>query len=212
MGGTSGFGVELGGLIQLSGLNGRIPRFMEVGIPVDVSYNSIETNMANAANDPGTGGFGDYLSTINETGYDLWGLRSGISASFHAFPKNDVYPIVLDTYLKFGLTAISENEVSSSYQFYYQGDLYTDNVSVIHGAQKKFSVQIGARLRFYNLLFIEANSNFGLGHSGTIRENHNLISGGNSSVIDYTYSSTINLNHSSISIGANLILLWLLFQ
>jgi len=212
MGGTSGFGVELGGLIQLSGLNGRIPRFMEVGIPVDVSYNSIETNMANAANDPGTGGFGDYLSTINETGYDLWGLRSGISASFHAFPKNDVYPIVLDTYLKFGLTAISENEVSSSYQFYYQGDLYTDNVSVIHGAQKKFSGQIGARLRFYNLLFIEANSNFGLGHSGTIRENHNLISGGNSSVIDYTYSSTINLNHSSISIGANLILLWLLFQ
>ena len=211
MGGGSGAGIELGGLIQLKKLNGRIPGFMEIGIPVDGSFNAILTDMASASGDPTIGDFGSYLSTISEEGYRIWGLRTGISASFHAFPRNDNYPIVLDTYLKFGLSAISSNEVTSSYQFYYQGDLYTDDVSVIHPSEKKFSGQIGARLRFYNYFFIEANSNFGLKHKGTISENHSFYSNANSSVAQYTYNSGVNLNHTSISIGINLILLLLLF-
>jgi uncharacterized protein (TIGR02145 family) len=208
MGGSFGVGLELGGLIQLKKLNGRIPNFMEIGIPIDGNLNWIETNMASASRDQKTGDFGGYLSSLNEGGYIYYGLRTGISASFHAFPSKENYPLVLDTYLKFGLSAISSNEVSASYQFNYQGYLYTDDVSVIHGSENKLSGQIGARLRLFNLFFIEANSNFGLKHYGVITENHSFYSDISSSVAKYTYNSGINLNNTSISIGVNLALLF----
>jgi hypothetical protein len=202
MGGESGFGIELGGLIQLKGLNGRIPNFMELGIPIDVGYSSIKTNMAKASIDPGIGSFGSYLATINEYAYGIWSIKTGFSASFHAFPKKESYPIICDTYLKLGFTSISENEVTSVYNIY-------EEVSVIHGSQTKLSGQVGIRLRLYNLVFLEANNNFGLKHFGTVSENHDFYSSDISNV-QYNYNSRVSLNHTSVSIGVNLILLLML--
>jgi hypothetical protein len=212
MGGGSGFGMELGGLIQLEAVNENMPSFMEFGIPIDGNYSWLETDMASAAStmDPNSG-FTTYLQSMSEEGYSIWGLRSGISTSIHAFPNNDNYPFILDLYFKLGYSHISHSTVSTSYQFYYQNDLYTDDVSIIQGSRGKFSGQLGARLRLFNLLFIEANSNFGLGHSGNVKELHSLSSNAGSDLIEYNYSSDVSLNHNSISIGINLLLLFALF-
>lgn len=222
MEGSGGVGIELGGLIQLNSLKHLVPHYMEVGIPIDINTGFLSNNMSNAGNVYAFDeSYSSYLRGMDNDYFSFSSVRIGASATFHLLPFNEKYPVTLDTYLKTGFGWSGNRGASGTYYGSFSDGSgqydYTDDVVISRERSTFIPFQIGAQLRFYRLVSVGLNYNFGMSMSAPVNETHTIsgsyyeyssgLTYGLNDQISSVYNANLNLNHYSVNIGVNLLVL-----